>query len=129
MTSQGEGVVHPEDVEHPPPPAKDRAAAWVADKCATVEFAVINVAIVLVWALLAIEPFPFAFLTLVLSVEAILLTIFVLVQQRLEGDIQKREAEADLKNDALAAEYSEKTSKMLERILSRLPDDEARPRE
>mgnify|MGYP001791671011 FL=1 len=63
------------------------------------------------------------------SCDAIRLTIFGLVQQRLEGDIQKREAEADLKNDALAAEYSEKTSKMLERILSRLPDDEARPRE
>ena len=116
MTSHGEEVVHPEDVVHPPPPAKDRAAAWLADKCATVEFALANLLVIGVWAFLSIEPFPYSFLTLVLSVEAILLTVFVLVQQRLEGDMNKREMEADLKNDAIAADESQKTHKQLDEI-------------
>ena len=109
-------VVHPEDVKHPPPPRKDRAAAWVADKCATVEFALVNVAIVLAWALLSNEEFPYPFLTLVLSVEAILLSVCVLVQNRLEAQMQKREMEADLKNDAIAAEESERARRQLDRM-------------
>lgn len=109
-------VVQPEDVEHPPPPKKDRAAAWVADKCATVEFGLANVALVVAWGLLKIEPFPYSFLTLVLSVEAILLTVFVLVQQRLQAEVQRREIEADLKNDAIAAEESLEIKKYLKRI-------------
>lgn len=117
-----ERVVHPEEVHHPPPPRKDRAASWVADKCATVEFGVANIVVVALWGLLGIEKFPFAFLTLVLSVEAILLTIFVLVQQRLEAEMQQRESDADLKNDAIAAEESQKITEQLDRIEARLTE-------
>lgn len=112
-------VVHPEDVKHPPPPLKDRTAAWVADRCATVEFAGINLLVIVAWALtggFGLDPFPFGLLTFILSVEAILLTVFVLVQNRLEGTMQKREIEADLKNDAIAADESKKTSRQLARI-------------
>lgn len=120
MTEHGEQVVQPEDVEHPPPPRKDRWAAWIADRCATVEFGVANVVVVLVWGFIKVEPFPYSFLTLVLSVEAILLTIFVLVQQRLESEMQRREIEADLKNDAIAADESQKTHEQLDRIEKQL---------
>jgi uncharacterized membrane protein len=112
-------VVHPEDVKHPPPPRKDRWAATIADWCATVEFAGVNLLLIVVWAAtggFGIDPFPFGLLTFVLSVEAILLTIFVLVQNRLESNMQKREIEADLKNDAIAAEESEVARKALARI-------------
>ena len=118
--SISEEVVHPEEVEHPPPPRKDQVAAWVADKCATVEFAIVNVLVVLAWGIFHVEKFPFAFLTLVLSVEAILLTIFVLVQQRLENEMNKRESDADLKNDAIAADASKETNARLDKILSLL---------
>jgi uncharacterized membrane protein len=111
-----EEVVHPEEVRHPPPPKKDRAAAWIASKCATVEFGLVNVVLVVGWALAGVEPFPFSFLTLVLSVEAILLTIFVLVQQRLQTEMQRREIDADLKNDAIAAESGQRIEKQLTRI-------------
>lgn len=113
-------AVHPEEVEHPEPPRKDRWAAKVADLCATVEFALLNLIVVIAWALCKIEAFPYSFLTLVLSVEAILLTIFVLVQQRLESEAQRREIEADLKNDAVAAEHSESTTHTLSEIVDRL---------
>jgi uncharacterized membrane protein len=111
-----EEVVHPEEVQHPPPPVKDRVAAWIADKCATVEFALVNLVLVGGWAVAKVEAFPFPFLTLVLSVEAILLTVFVLVQQRLQAEMQRREIAADLKNDAIAAETSQQLVEQLTRI-------------
>lgn len=116
-------VVHPEDVNHPPPPRKDRWAATVADRCATVEFAGANLLLIGVWtatAGLGSDPYPFGLLTFVLSVEAILLTVFVLVQNRLESAMQKREMEVDLKNDAIAAEESETSRKALARIERKL---------
>jgi uncharacterized membrane protein len=116
VVEHGEGVVHPEEVVHPPPPKKDQAAAWIADRCATVEFAALNLVVVAVWGLVGIESFPFPFLTFVLSVEAILLTIFVLVQQRLETEMNKRESDADLKNDAIGADEAQKTHEALARI-------------
>ena len=121
MTARDE-VVHPEEVEHPPPPRKDRAAAWIADKCATVEFAFANLIFAVVWMFLGIEQFPYSGLTLVLSIEAIELTVFVLVQQRLQLTMQKRESDADLKNDAIAAEESTKIKKQLDRIERALRD-------
>jgi uncharacterized membrane protein len=109
-------VIQPEDVEKPLPPKKDQAAAWLAQKCATVEFGLFNIFVVAVWAIVHVEPFPFPFLTLVLSIEAILLTVFVLVEQRLQTEMQRREVEADLKNDAIAAEQSQEIKKQLNRI-------------
>lgn len=123
--SAKDDVVHPEDVKHPPPPKKDRAAAWVADKCATVEFAVANLIFCVLWAFAGIEPFPYSGLTLALSIEAIMLTIFVLVQQRLENEMNKRESDADLKNDAIAAEEASATKKQLDRIERALRDSRA----
>ena len=119
MTAQEE-VVHPEDIDHPPPPRRDAMAAWLADRCATVEFAILNVVVVAGWSAAGVEKFPFPFLTLVLSVEAILLTVFVLVQQRLEKERQDRADDADLKNDAIAAEMSQHIDEKLDKILRAL---------
>lgn len=91
-------------------------ASWLADRCSTVEFGLANVVFVVVWSFLGIESFPYSGLTLVLSVEAILLTVFVLVQQRLQAEMQRREIDADLKNDAIAAEESQQVRKQLTRI-------------
>ena len=112
-----EEVVHPEEIDHPPPPRRDQAAAWLADRCATVEFGLLNVAVVVVWPFLGIEDFPFPGLTLVLSVEAILLTVFVLVQQRMEKERTDRQSDADLKNDAIAAEATQEISSKLDLII------------
>lgn len=109
-------VTHPEEVEHPDPSRRDAAAAWVADKCATVEFALANLIFSAVWMVVGIETFPYSGLTLALSIEAILLAIFVLVQQRLEKERQERESAADLKNDAIAAEAAEEVREQLNRI-------------
>lgn len=112
-------VVHPEDVEHPPPPLRDRIAAKLGVISSTSEFIMVNVLIWIVWFTtngLGIDHYPFGFLTIVVSLEAILLSCAVLVGQRLEAEMRSREAEADLKNDAIAAESAEKISAQLDRL-------------
>lgn len=94
----------------------------MADLCATVEFLLLNVVVIVVWPFLGIEKFPYSGLTLVLSVEALLLAIFILVQQRLEEERSKREAEADLKNDAIAAEASAHISEALDEVVGNIAE-------
>lgn len=55
-------------------------------------------------------------LTLLLSFEAIVLTIAVLIQNRLDAQMRDRQAEADVKNNAIAAEASLKIIKKLEAL-------------
>lgn len=124
--AQVEDVVQPEDVEHPPPPARDRIAARTADKAATIWFLLAN----LIWwgTWLPTNGYgldnsgQFSILTLLLSFEAIILTIAVLIQNRLDAQTRDRQAEADVKNNAIAAETSLKIlSKLanLERALKK----------
>lgn len=118
MTATSE-VVHPEDVEHPPPPLRDRMAAKLADASSTTTFILANIVFWILWFMtkgLGADPYPFQFLTIVVSLEAILLSCAVLVGQRLEAEMRERESEADLKNDAIAAEQAEKISVQLDRL-------------
>ena len=118
-----EQVVQPEDVEHPPPPRRDLLAAQAANLGATVWFLLANVVIWAIWLTtggLGLDPSPFQLLTLGLSFEAIVLTIAVLIQNRLDAQMRDRQAEADVKNNAIAAEATLETKAMLETILGRL---------
>lgn len=66
------------------------------------------------------DPFPFSFLTLVVSLEAIFLSLLVLMtQNRLTRDADKR-AHLDLQINMLAEEESTATLQMLEKICKHL---------
>lgn len=66
------------------------------------------------------DPFPFSFLTLVVSLEAIFLSLLVLMtQNRLTKDADKR-AHLDLQVNMLAEEESTATLQMLEKICKHL---------
>lgn len=66
------------------------------------------------------DPFPFSFLTLVVSLEAIFLSLLVLMtQNRLTKDADKR-AHLDLQINMLAEEESTATLQMLEKICKHL---------
>lgn len=75
------------------------------------------------------DPFPFSFLTLVVSLEAIFLSLLVLMaQNRLTQDADKR-AQLDLQINMLAEQESTTTLQMLESICQHLgiaytPQDE-----
>lgn len=66
------------------------------------------------------DPFPFSFLTLVVSLEAIFLSLLVLMaQNRLTKDADKR-AQLDLQINMLAEQESTATLQMLEKICQHL---------
>lgn len=66
------------------------------------------------------DPFPFSFLTLVVSLEAIFLSLLVLMSQnRLTRDADKR-AQLDLQINMLAEQESTATLQMLEKICQHL---------
>jgi uncharacterized membrane protein len=67
-----------------------------------------------------IDPFPFAFLTLVVSLEAIFLSIFVLISQNNLTRQSERRANLDLQINLLAEQESTKTVTLLERIAGHL---------
>lgn len=66
------------------------------------------------------DPFPFSFLTLIISLEAIFLSLLVLMtQNRLTKDADKR-AHLDLQINMLAEQESTATLQMLEKICQHL---------
>ena len=67
-----------------------------------------------------IDPFPFSFLTLVVSLEAIFLSIFVLISQNNLTRLSERRAHLDLQINLLAEQESTKTVALLERIAVQL---------
>ena len=67
-----------------------------------------------------IDPFPFSFLTLVVSLEAIFLSIFVLISQNNLTRQSERRAHLDLQINLLAEQESTKTVALLERIAQHL---------
>lgn len=69
------------------------------------------------------DPFPFSFLTLVVSLEAIFLSLLVLMtQNRLTRDADKR-AHLDLQINMLAEQESTATLQMLEKVCKHLGID------
>jgi uncharacterized membrane protein len=66
------------------------------------------------------DPFPFAFLTLIVSLEAIFLSIFVLISQNSLTRLSERRAQLDLQINLLAEQESSKTVALLERIAQQL---------
>jgi uncharacterized membrane protein len=67
-----------------------------------------------------IDPFPFSFLTLVVSLEAIFLSIFVLISQNTLTRQSERRAQLDLQINLLAEQESTRTVALLERIAEHL---------
>jgi uncharacterized membrane protein len=63
-----------------------------------------------------IDPFPFPLLTLVLSVEAILLSIFILMSQNRAAKVSDKRTHLDLQLNLLSEQENTKMLMMLERI-------------
>jgi len=89
----------------------DRISNRVTRVTGTVGFAVINVILMGLWIAAntaafspfkVIDPFPFSLLTLGLSVEAILLSIFVLMSENRSARQAERRAQLDLQINVLA---------------------------
>jgi CRP/FNR family cyclic AMP-dependent transcriptional regulator len=117
--------------------AVERAADWVAEFSGSIPFLMLHVVIFAAWILLNVnwlpgwkppmfDPFPFGLLTMVVSLEAIILSVLVLLSQnrqaakdRIRGDI---EYEVNLKAELEIAQLHEKMDHLHTEALRRLEE-------
>jgi CRP/FNR family transcriptional regulator, cyclic AMP receptor protein len=113
-----------------------RVADWISAFSGSLTFLFLHIGIFFVWIILNVgilsfgnfDPFPFGLLTMVVSLEAIILSVFVLLSQnrqvardRVRGDI---EYEVNLKAELEIAHLHEKVDHMNAEILQRLQNIE-----
>ena len=105
----------------------DRAAAAIARFCGRMPFVWIHVAVFATWIAYnslpwfnAFDPYPFTFLTLVVSLEAIFLSTFILISQNYDMRVAERRNQLDLQINLLAEQENTKALQILERIAKKV---------
>jgi uncharacterized membrane protein len=116
-----------------------RAADWIAEFSGSLAFLFLHCILFFVWILVntggapgvpVFDPFPFGLLTMAVSLEAIILSVFVLLSQnrqaakeRIRSDI---EYDVNLKAELEVAHLHEKTDRLMTELLARLDRIEQR---
>jgi uncharacterized membrane protein len=101
----------------------DRIAEFVARFCGSITFVWIHAAVFAFWivwnvlpGLPRFDPYPFTFLTLVVSLEAIFLSSFILISQNYEMRVTERRSQLDLQINLLAEQENTKILQILDRM-------------
>jgi uncharacterized membrane protein len=105
----------------------DRVAAAIARFCGSMTFVWIHVALFAAWIGYNVlpwshhfDPYPFTFLTLVVSLEAIFLATFILISQNYDMRVSERRNQLDLQINLLAEQENTKALQILERIAKKV---------
>lgn len=108
----------------------DRLAEKIANFCGSMTFVWVHVVWFGGWILVNLIPgvphfdqFPFTFLTLVVSLEAIFLSTFILISQNLETRITERRSHLDLQLNMLSEQENTKMIAMLHAIAAKVGAD------
>jgi len=108
----------------------DRVAEVIANFCGSMVFVWVHVIWFSGWILLNVvpgaphvDPFPFTFLTLVVSLEAIFLSTFILISQNHDARISERRNHLDLQVDLLSEQENTQMIAMLRAIAEKLEID------
>ena len=108
----------------------DRIAAFIARFCGSMSFVWLHVLAFASWivanswpGLAHWDPYPFTFLTLVVSLEAIFLSSFILISQNYELRISDRRNQLDLQINLLTEQENTKMIQILERIAKKVGVD------
>ena len=108
----------------------DRVAEVVAKFCGSMVFVWVHVIWFVCWILINlvpglphIDPFPFTFLTLVVSLEAIFLSTFILISQNHDSRISERRNHLDLQVNLLSEQENTQMIAMLRAIADKLDVD------
>ena len=94
----------------------DRVSDAVTNLVGSWMFVFFHIAWFSVWIIFRIEPYPFGFLTMVVSLEAIFLTTLVMMSQNRAADRDRAEAEADYETNIKAKEEIEDLQRRLAHI-------------
>src|SRR5690348_10791799 len=107
--------------------ASDRVAEVIAKFCGSMTFVWVHVAWFGIWVLINvmpglphIDPFPFTFLTLVVSLEAIFLSTFILISQNHDTQLSERRNHLDLQINLLAEQENTKILELLQAIAEKV---------
>ncbi len=105
----------------------DRMAAAIARFCGSMTFVWVHVVLFALWIgynalpwFDHFDPYPFTFLTLVVSLEAIFLATFILISQNYDMRISERRNQLDLQINLLAEQEDTKMLRILERIAKKV---------
>lgn len=108
-----------------------RAADWIAAFSGSMPFLFIHLALFAIWigwnvwpGAAAFDPFPFGLLTMVVSLEAIILSVFVLLSQNRQAERDRVRSDADydvnLKAELEIMQLHEKLDRLTADVLGRL---------
>lgn len=108
--------------------AADRIADFITRICGSMPFIIVHVLWFggwISWNTLRVpfDPFPFPFLTLVVSLEAILLSTFLLISANRQGRLDARRNQLDLQIDLLSEQENTKMLSLLNEIALKLGVD------
>ena len=105
----------------------DRVAEAIANFCGSMTFVWVHVVWFGIWVLINaiprlphIDPFPFTFLTLVVSLEAIFLSTFILISQNHDAKITERRNHLDLQINLLSEQENTHMLMMLRAIAEKV---------
>ena len=108
----------------------DRVAEVIAKFCGTMRFVWVHVVWFGVWIVINlvpglphIDPFPFTFLNLVVSLEAIFLATFILISQNHDAKISERRNHLDLQINLLSEQENTQMIRMLRAIAEKIGAD------
>ena len=108
----------------------DRIAQAVADFCGSMTFVWVHVLWFAIWiglnvipGVMHVDPFPFTFLTLVVSLEAIFLSTFILISQNYERRISERRNHLDLQINLLTEQENTVMLTILQAIAKKVDAD------
>ncbi|RZL92496.1 MAG: DUF1003 domain-containing protein [Variovorax sp.] len=101
-----ESILCLEDTEHRRKPMLYRVVERAARFCGTLTFLWINIAFFASWIalnqfLVKFDPYPFTFLLFVVSIEAIMLSILILISQNMSAEASERRHHLDLQINLL----------------------------
>lgn len=94
----------------------DRLADWVAEFVGSWLFVVLHVIWFGAWIIFDIDPFPFGLLTMIVSLEAILLSTFIMMSQNRQSDRDRVQSQEDFQTNRQAKEEIEELGKVMQRI-------------
>ena len=108
----------------------DRISELIANFCGSMTFVWVHVIWFGGWMLANllpgvrhVDPFPFTFLTLIVSLEAIFLSTFILISQNLETRISERRSHLDLQLNMLSEQENTKMITILRAIAEKVGAD------
>jgi uncharacterized membrane protein len=127
MAKNVKAVMTVEGVEQDKRSSGDRVADAISAFCGSITFVWTHVVWFTVWvvwnevpALGPIDPFPFPLLTLVVSLEAIFLSTFILISENRQARVADRRNLLDLHINLLAEQENTKQLALLHRIAQKL---------